>query len=218
MSKSTIAAAGCYHGCFRDRVGSGRGLRIGIRREADMRVRPFRLLAVSAVLSLALVGCGAPGDGATGTPTPGTEASVDVAPSFEIDDLDGNVLRLSDSAGNLRLVDFWATWCPPCVEEMPMFKELQETYGPRGLVIVGLSADESIEDVRTFVAEHEIPWANAVAPEELRAEWKVTGLPQTFLVGPDGTIVKRFNAGPIPRRILIAEIEKHLPGAADTGA
>ncbi len=143
--------------------------------------------------------------------TSGDATALPVAPEFRLEDVDGNAVALSDSAGSLRLIDFWATWCPPCVEEMPTFKELHETYADRGLVIVGLSSDEDIEEVREFVAEHGLPWVNAIAPDELREQYRVLGLPQTVLVDAEGRIAKQFNAGIVPKPVLVEWIEKLLP-------
>jgi thiol-disulfide isomerase/thioredoxin len=166
-------------------------------------------LLVTIAITTACGGGAAPT--ADPSPTAGEPDGLPVAPEFRLDDVDGNALTLSDSAGNLRLIDFWATWCPPCVEEMPVFKELHETYAGRGLVIVGLSSDEDVEDVREFVAEHDLPWVNAIAPDELREQYRVLGLPQTVLVDADGRIAKQFNAGVVPKPVLVEWIEKLLP-------
>lgn len=158
---------------------------------------------------LIATGCGGGADTASAGPAPAVESAV--APDFDLDDVDGRPVSLSDSAGKVRLVDFWATWCPPCVEEMPMFKELHETYADRGLVIVGLSSDEDVEEVREFVAEHDLPWVNALASDDVRQQYKVLGLPQTVLIDADGRIAKRFNTGVVPKAVLVEWIEKLLP-------
>ena len=64
------------------------------------------------------------------------------APAWELNDTDGKPVKSSDFAGKVVILDFWATWCPPCKAEMPGFVELQKKYGDKGLVIVGVSLDE----------------------------------------------------------------------------
>jgi thiol-disulfide isomerase/thioredoxin len=64
------------------------------------------------------------------------------APAWELKDLNGNAVKLSDFKGKVVILDFWATWCPPCRAEIPHFVELQDKYGKQGLVIVGISLDE----------------------------------------------------------------------------
>lgn len=65
------------------------------------------------------------------------------APDFALKDLDGKPVRLSDYRGKAVVINFWATWCPPCRHEIPWFIELQKQYGPHGLQIIGVSMDES---------------------------------------------------------------------------
>lgn len=95
-----------------------------------------------------------------------------------------------------------------------MFKELHDTYASRGVVVLGLSADEDVEDVRSFAAEHGLTWTNMVAPDEVREAYKVSGLPQTFVIDADGNVAKQFPAGVVPKRVLVEWIEKLLPPAS----
>ena len=64
------------------------------------------------------------------------------APAFNLQDLSGNPVKLSDYTGKVVILDFWATWCPPCRAEIPNFVELQKEYGKQGLVVIGVSLDE----------------------------------------------------------------------------
>lgn len=75
------------------------------------------------------------------------------APDFELDSLDGDSVALSDFAGDVVVVNFWATWCQPCLQEMPFFNQFQDTYGEDGLHILAISTDgpETQAEVRTTV-------------------------------------------------------------------
>jgi peroxiredoxin len=84
-----------------------------------------------------------------------------VLPDFAVELLDGTRLRLSSLRGSVVLVDFWATICLPCVDEMPNLRRLYERYGRREFTILGISLDSDLDTARTFLAEHEIAWPNA---------------------------------------------------------
>jgi peroxiredoxin len=128
----------------------------------------------------------------------------------------GKTVRLSESAGKARLVDFWATWCAPCLEEIPMFKDLHATYGPRGFTLLAIS-DEDADTVRAFVDKQGIPWTNLVDPEGQVAEkfGGVFGLPTAFLLDGEGRVVAQFGPGLVPRSVLEPKIKELLdtPGA-----
>jgi thiol-disulfide isomerase/thioredoxin len=140
----------------------------------------------------------------------GTPSSGDTrpAPAFSLLDLDGTEVTLEETTGEVRLVDFWATWCAPCREEIPMLNELQETYADAGLRILAIST-ESTELIREFVEEHEVAYTNLVGTEEISEEYGVLGLPTAYLIDAEGTIVK-FYFGPKPRRELEGLIREML--------
>jgi thiol-disulfide isomerase/thioredoxin len=106
--------------------------------------------------------------------------------------LSGQQLRLSDYRGKLVLLDFWATWCDPCREEIPHFVELQSRYRDQGLQIVGVSMDDSPEPVRDFYQRFKMNYpvvmGNASTGELYGG---VLGLPIAFLIGRDGRIYSK---------------------------
>jgi thiol-disulfide isomerase/thioredoxin len=122
-------------------------------------------------------------------------------------------VHLSAYAGQVRLVDFWATWCAPCREEVPMFKDLHAQYGPRGFALLAISLDEDEEGreaVRTFVREHGIPYANLIADDEVeKAFGPIVGVPMAFLVDREGRIVETW-VGAKPREVLERRIQDLL--------
>lgn len=169
----------------------------------------FRMRAPAiALLSLLLAACGAPK--APEAPAAArTEAKS--APDFSLQDLDGKTVKLSDYAGRVRLVDFWATWCAPCREEIPTFKDLHARYGERGFTIIGIAMDdEGGPVVGPFVKEHAMPYVNLLGNEEVgNAYGPLRGLPTKFLLDKDGKIVDTF-FGAVPKSVLEKKIQALL--------
>jgi peroxiredoxin len=116
------------------------------------------------------------------------------APAFELKDLDGKTVRLADFHGKVAVVNFWATWCPPCRAEVPDFVRLQAKYRSQGLAIVGLSLDaEGAGKVRPFVDEYNVNYTMLLANDETaRAYGGIVGIPTTFVLDRNGTIVKKL--------------------------
>lgn len=111
------------------------------------------------------------------------------APDFSLPQLTGEQLHLSDYRGKVVLLDFWATWCEPCREEVPHFVELQSKYRGRGLQIVGISMDDDAGPVRDFYQRfhmnYPVVMGNAATGELYGG---VLGLPIAFLIDRDGRI------------------------------
>ena len=116
----------------------------------------------------------------------------DMAPEFEAKQLDGSTFRLADYRGKKAvLIDFWATWCPPCVDEIPTIKKIAETYRDQGLEVVGVSLDREEKALRDFVKQEKLSYVQVFEKEKTRAITKsygVWGMPSVFLIDKDGVI------------------------------
>lgn len=112
-----------------------------------------------------------------------------LAPDFTLPQLDGRELRLSSYRGKIVLLDFWATWCTPCREEIPSFVELKNKYGKDGLEIVGVSMDDGPEPVRTFYQQFHMNYPVVMGNANLGEQYGgVLGLPIAFLLDREGHI------------------------------
>ncbi|HEV3121637.1 MAG TPA: TlpA disulfide reductase family protein [Isosphaeraceae bacterium] len=121
------------------------------------------------------------------------------APALAVKDIGGQPLRLDQFKGKYVLVDFWATWCAPCVAELPNLQAVYSKYHPAGFDVVGVSLDESPDALTDFAKSRKIPWRqvhNSTSGADLVEAFGVTTIPATFLVDPEGTIVRLELRGP----------------------
>ncbi len=136
---------------------------------------------------------------------------VDV-PAFTVRDIDGKTISLADLKGKVVLVNFWATWCPPCRAEIPDLVKLQDKYRDK-LVVLGISEDEvDPAQVKAFATEQKMNYPIVMATTELRQIFKgVAALPTTFVLDTEGKIQMRHVGMLDPER---TEIEtRYLSGA-----
>jgi thiol-disulfide isomerase/thioredoxin len=109
-------------------------------------------------------------------------------PDFEAKTADGATFKLSEHRGKVVLINFWATWCPPCVAEVPDLIRLQETYGPKGFTVVGVSQDESLEVAAAFAKDRGVNYPILLQPDGLSQKLGVQALPTSVLVDANGKL------------------------------
>jgi cytochrome c biogenesis protein CcmG/thiol:disulfide interchange protein DsbE len=101
---------------------------------------------------------------------------------------------ITDYKGKVVLLNVWATWCEPCRVEMPSIEKLHQEFGPRGLVVLGVSVDDPGADdaIRDFVKEYDLTFTILHdAKQQTKTNYQVTGFPETFVIGREGTIRKK---------------------------
>lgn len=134
-------------------------------------------------------------------------------PDFELDDLNGAAVSAADFDGKIMLVNFWASWCKPCIEEMPMLVRLQHNYAGRGVQVVGIALDDPPK-AREFVSELAINYPILVGSIDTVLASRRYGnragmLPYTVLVGADG-IIRWAYLGALDQDELVTQIEALL--------
>jgi len=144
------------------------------------------------------------------------------APDFELKDVSGKAVRLSDYRGKVVLLDFWATWCGPCNIEIPWFEDFQRKYKDRGFEVLGVSMDDDgWKAITPFVAEKKINYRIVLGDDMTGDQYGgVEALPTTFVIDRDGRIAS-VHVGLANRKDFEDAIEKLLdarPGAPDVNA
>jgi cytochrome c biogenesis protein CcmG, thiol:disulfide interchange protein DsbE len=212
------------------------------RRERHGLIGPFggRQLAILAVavvvLAVALVAITTP-LGRTGPPSPNDPkatqyvfdptASIGVRPGemapelavplpdgtiYQLTDLGGQPVRLADLRGKAVWINFWASWCPPCQSETPVIRDLAERYASRGLVVIGISVQEtSLDDVRAYATRYRLGYTIATdLSGYIFRLYRPPGLPTQIFVGPDG-VIRSVVLAPLAEADATAQIEAILP-------
>lgn len=132
-----------------------------------------------------------------------------VAPEFELKDLNGNLVKLSSLRGKYVLIDFWASWCGPCRKEIPNVKNVYESFGDKGLVVIGVSVDNSEKAWRKAVDEEQVKYLQLHDAENAMGKlYNFNGIPFMTLISPEGVILERDLRGADVRK----NVEKYLLG------
>jgi thiol-disulfide isomerase/thioredoxin len=185
-------------------------------------MRPRWVIAGAAALALALLTLpmlrGSRGGGESlakaGSPAPSAEGSCDQTGKGTFDFVLKNEfnqpVKLAEYKGKVVIVNFWATWCGPCKTEIPDFVKLYAQYKDKGLVIVGISIDDSPEQLQSFMREYKMNYPVVQMRPEVEDAWgPFYGYPTSFVVARDGSICTK-HIGPATREQFEAEIKALL--------
>ena len=123
---------------------------------------------------------------------PGPEKGLP-APNFSLPGLDGQMVSLADYRGKVVLLNIWATWCPPCLEEMPSMEKLYQELKGEGFEILAVSIDESgAQDVLPFMKKHKLSFpALTDSKGAIKNLYQTTGVPESFIIDKDGILVEK---------------------------
>ncbi|HEX9021245.1 MAG TPA: TlpA disulfide reductase family protein [Nitrospirota bacterium] len=115
------------------------------------------------------------------------------APDFSLQDMAGKTVKLSDYKGKVVLLEFWATWCPPCRASVPGIEKLHEAYKDKGLAVLAVSMDEGGWDVvKSFMKEQGITYSVLQGNEEVAGKYEVRSIPMLLILNKEGRITRRY--------------------------
>ena len=169
------------------------------------------LAALLAIFGLALLRRQEPGGG-FGINAVGKAAELKArpAPDFLVDSFTGEPVRLAELRGRTIVLNFWASWCPPCRAEARTLAAAAEAYAARGVTFLGMNVWDSDADARAFLERYDVRYPNGADRNgRITVEYGVTGLPETFLITRDGTLVKKW-IGPLSQVQLERFVEEAL--------
>lgn len=137
-----------------------------------------------------------------------------IVPGFKVNDLDGKERTQKDWAGKYQLINFWATWCPPCVKEVPLLIDLQKQFGERELQIIGIATDD-VDAVKAFAEKYQINYPLLVGEMNTTLAAINYGnglgaLPYSILVSPEGKPLYNL-LGELEHESITAVLDQHLP-------
>jgi peroxiredoxin len=151
-------------------------------------VRRYRWILSWFVLLIVLVGCQATASSTTPPDEP-TVKPRPPAPDFALENLSGETLRLSDDRGQMVLVNFWASWCPPCQDEIPALEAYYQAHQDEDVVILGVTVKDSERSLTEFLEEYEVSFPVLLDRDaKVAGTYNVTGLPTSVLVDREGRI------------------------------
>jgi len=133
------------------------------------------------------------------------------APPFSLLSLEGQEVQLADFKGRAVVVNFWASWCPPCRAEMPAFQKIYGEYESKGLVILAVNSQESHTNAFDFAQSYTLTFPILLDEDgEISNRYRAASLPTTFFINKDGLIREVIYGGPISEANLRIQVEKLL--------
>ena len=176
-----------------------------------MNAKYYKLLIVLAgtglVLALAVAGFLI----LQGNPQTGSAAAAkEPAPNFTLALVDGKSFQSGEHKGKPILINFFASWCLPCREEMPVLVETARKYGPRGVVFLGVAVDDTEEKMKDFIVKYDVDFPVGLdKTAEIQKSFGLYGIPTTYFVDRQGTI-NYFHSGAVTAELLQHELDKLL--------
>lgn len=177
-------------------------------------MRQFQVIGVSTIaFAAAVVACSNQGDREAGAASEAAAAPEIV--EFSLPDLEGKLIHLADYRGKTVLLDFWATWCPPCEFQVPELNALREAHAEQGdVMVIGVAVDvEGAEVVAPWAEKHGVEYQLVIGSEDVARDFGAMGFPTLVVIRPDGSIDSRHVG-----LIETAELEDLVVTASGVGS
>jgi len=162
-----------------------------------------------AVVALLAAGVAVAADPVTVKAALEPEGARKAAPEFRLSDSSGKTVTLKKYRGKVVLLDFWATWCHGCKEEIPWFAAFQKKYGAKGFAVVGVSMDDGGWGVlKPFLRDNKVPYRMLLGDEATGKNYGTDPLPDTFLIDRKGRIAAAYTTGLVDREDVESNIRR----------
>lgn len=170
----------------------------------------FLILVVA--IALAAPALSVQSNQAEGTAPPASANDIKALPPINLQDFEGKAIPSDQFKGNILVLDFWATWCVPCIAEIPTLNRLQEKYAAKGVRVVGVAlASGDAAEVKPFVGRNKMKYTVLMGDDDQVYDLNVVAFPTTYLVTRDMKVFRRYiGAGPRKAAELEADIQKLL--------
>ncbi|OGT29543.1 MAG: hypothetical protein A2W28_07205 [Gammaproteobacteria bacterium RBG_16_51_14] len=180
-----------------------------------MNAKSYKLLIIlaSAGLVLALVVTGlllTQGDAKNEFSSKSSAETKEPVPNFTLLLIDGKNFNLSDYKGKPILINFFASWCLPCREEMPALEKIAHEYKPKGVVFLGIAIDDTEEKMKNFIAKYGVTFPVGLdKTAAIQKSFGLYGIPTTYFIDKRG-IINYFHSGSVTEELLQHELDKLL--------
>jgi thiol-disulfide isomerase/thioredoxin len=139
------------------------------------------------------------------------QESPQPAAEFKLPDLDGRQINSADLKGSVVVLDFWATWCGPCLAEMPTFNSLHAKYAGRGVKVIGIAVQSGwAEDIKPYRDKYKVAYSILIGDDDVVEKYGVIGFPTTYILDKDFKVHRKFTGKLPERKELEREIESLL--------
>jgi peroxiredoxin len=182
------------------------------RQSSSLFSSPLFLLGIGVLLIAGGIVLALNNNGAGTAQAATSEERADTAPDFSLATLDGEQIALSNFRGQYVLVNFWATWCPPCRAELPDLVSYYESHADQGFMLIGVNEQEPPATVEAYLSQSQLEFPVVLDSDgRVMNRYGVTGMPSSFLVNPEGQIVRSWT-GMINRAMLESTVTPLLNG------
>lgn len=143
--------------------------------------------------------------------TPKSADKAKKGTGFALPDLDGNIVHLSDFEGKVVLIDFWASWCPPCRDSIPEMIKIHDKYRDRGFTVIAIAVKDREDDVRDFLKQFDVTYPTLMDDDKVSEHYGAFKVPTSFLLKKDHTVSKKyFGFSPGLVEVMEKDIEELL--------
>ena len=198
-----------------DAQGEAIGEGAGVQRGIGCRLLALAgLLAVVGLIALFAWGLARSGSSSGGFAINAQLGEVAIRPGparpFRLTTFEGETLALDDLRGQVVMVDFWASWCPPCRAEAPVLARVYRAYRDKGVEFVGITVWDSEADAQGYIRQFGIAYPNGLDPQgRIAMDYGVTGIPEKYFIDRNGVLVRKFN-GPMDEERLRQVLDELL--------